>query len=207
MIRRIIVHMTLESHALHDFEERAAKAIARRKLQIGTQDLIRLLTDLGETSPPVSGPDRDFLVEYAGLTDAELSDEALAGIDATIGANRARASVEVQNESMTTQEVAQLLGMAPANVRRTVTEGALYSVKPTPSSHHRFPKWQFVDNRPLPGLREVIGALPEDYHPIEVAQFMLEPTDALRSMSPYQWLSEGGRVVDVVHLADGRSWE
>lgn len=199
--------MAIESLALHDFEDRAARAISRRKLQINAHDLIELLSDLGDASAPITQPDRDFLTTYAGLTDADLTDEVVAGIDAAIAANRAHASVEVRRMSLTTKDVATMLKMAPANVRRAVADGTLYSVKPTADSHHRFPSWQFIGDRHLPGLREVIGALPNDYHPLEVAQFMEETAEALRNMSPSQWLSGGGNIADVVALADGRSWE
>ncbi|MGO1802865.1 MAG: helix-turn-helix domain-containing protein [Microbacteriaceae bacterium] len=199
--------MAIESLALHNFEDRAAKAISRRNLQINPRDLVALLADLVDTSAPTTQPDRDFLTTYAGLTDADLTDESVSGVDASISVNRARASVDVQMDSLTTQDVAQMLNMDPANVRRAVTDGTLYSVKPTPGSHHRFPKWQFVGDRALPGMREVISALPDDYHPLEVARFIAEPAETLRNMSPAQWLAGGGNISDVVALADGRSWE
>lgn len=199
--------MSIESLALHNFEDRATKAILRRKLQINTRDLIALLADLVDTSAPTTQPDRDFLTTYAGLTEADLEDESISGIDANISANRARASMDVQRDSLTTQDVALMLNMNPANVRRAVLDGTLYSVKPTPGSHHRFPEWQFVGDRPLPGMREVISALPDDYHPLEVARFFAEPAETLRNMSPAQWLAGGGNISDVVALADGRSWE
>ena len=100
-----------------------------------------------------------------------------------------------------------MLGMAPANVRRAVAEGALYSVKTSPASHHWFPRWQFPHRHALPGLREVIGALPSNYHPVEVEEFMTAESDDLRGMSPLMWLAGGGDVAQVVTLADERSWE
>lgn len=206
-MRRIVAYMTIEAPTLFDFEERVRGALSRRNLPIDANEFIAVLAELGDTSAPTTAPDLNFLTAHAGVTAEDLTDDALRAVDATIAANRARANVVVAAESWTTDHVAKTLGMAPANVRRAVVEGTLYSVKPTPGSRHRFPSWQFVHGRPLPGMREVISALPQDYHPLEVKEFMTEPAESLRGMSPVQWLSEGGAVSEVVALADGRSWE
>lgn len=199
--------MTLEAPTLYDFEQRVRETLARRKLPIDAKEFITVLASLGDASAPTTAHDHDFLIAHAGLTEDDLSDDALRVADATIAANRAHANKTVANESWKTETVAEKLGMIPANVRRAVAEGAIYSVKPTPGSHHRYPAWQFINGRPLPGMREVITALPDDYHPLEVKDFMTEPVDALRDMSPVQWLAEGGAIDDVVTLAQGRGWE
>lgn len=197
----------IESTEFQDLEQRLEKAILQHQLDIKAHDLISLLADVGDASTPTTTSDREFLTQHAGLTDADLSDENVGKVDMVINANRSQAAVEVQRHTLTTQEVAHKIGMAPANVRRSVMVGTLYSVKSSPGAHHRFPDWQFVDDRPLPGLREVISALPNDYHPLEIADFMTEPAETLKNMSPVRWLSAGGDIDNVVALADERSWE
>lgn len=70
-----------------------------------------------------------------------------------------------------------------------------------PAGGHIFPRWQFTDDGPLPGLRRVLAALPVDYHPLDVAQFMTSDNEALRERSPAQWLANGGSVQTVADLA------
>lgn len=199
--------MTIESVAINDWEDRLSKSISLHGFSITARDIITILADAAEPSAPTTLHEQDFLTEYAGLTEEDLTPQALSAVDVEIAANRAVAARDVQAASLTTQQVADMLGMAPANVRRSVTEGTLYSVKTSPGSHHWFPLWQFPHRRALPGLREAVSALPRNYHPVEVETFMTEESEALRGMSPVAWLAGGGDVSDVVALADERAWE
>lgn len=199
--------MSIESIAISEWEDRLKESIRRHGLTISSREFMAVLADVAEPSRPITLPERAFLTEHAGLSDEDLTTEALREVDAEIARDRAVAARDVQSESLNTQQVAEMLGMAPPNVRRAVTEGALYSVKTSPGSHHWFPEWQFPHRRILPGLREVISALPRDYHPIEVESFMTEASDELRGMSPVIWLANGGDVAEVVALADERAWE
>ena len=158
-------------------------------------------------SAPLTRSDRDFLTAYTGLSAEDVTQEAVDAADAEIAANRSAAAMDVKEKSFDTQEVAAALKMAPANVRRAVRDGALFSIKTSPAGHHLFPKWQFPYGRALPGLNAVIGALPRSYHPLEIEEFMTEESEALRGMSPATWLDEGGNLADVVTLADEMAWE
>lgn len=199
--------MAIESVVINEWEDRLTKSISLHGFSITARDIMLVLADASEPSAPVTLLEKHFLTEHAGLTDEDLSPQGLLVVDVEIAGNRAVAARDVQNASINTQEVAEMLGMAPANVRRAVTDGSLYSVKTSPGSHHWFPLWQFPHRRALPGLREVISALPRNYHPIEVETFMTEESDALRGMSPVVWLAGGGDVAEVVALADERAWE
>lgn len=198
---------TTDSVAITEWEDRLGKAINRHGLAVTPRDIIAVLADAAEPSAPVTATERDFLTEHAGITGSDLTAQALSEVDVEIASNRAVAARDVQRDSLTTQDVAQMLGTAPANVRRLVGDGALYSVKASPGGHHWFPRWQFPHSRALPGLSAVINALPDNYHPVEVEAFMTETSEVLRGMSPVEWLAGGGEPSEAVALADERAWE
>lgn len=199
--------MSIESAAIYEWEDRLSKAISRRGLSVSPQDFLAVLSDVADHSAPLTRGDKDFLTTYTGLSDEDLTQEAVDAADTEIAANRSAAAKDVKEKSYDTQEVAAVLKMAPANVRRAVREGALFSVKTSPAGHHLFPRWQFPYGRALPGLNAVISALPRSYHPLEIEEFMTEESEALRGMSPVTWLAEGGNVDEVVTLAEEMAWE
>jgi hypothetical protein len=197
----------IESSALSEWEDRLTASIDQHGLAVSSREILEVLADATEPSPPITTAEHEFLTEHLGLTEADLTPQALAAADVEIAAQRARAETDVQDDALTTRHVAQMLHTAPANVRRLVGEGALFSVKATRNGQHLFPRWQFPRGRVLPGLDRIVAALPENYHPREVAAFMTESSDALHGMSPVEWLADGGTVGPVVDLADERAWE
>jgi hypothetical protein len=84
---------------------------------------------------------------------------------------------QVRRSALTTNEVAALLGRAPAHVRRSHLRGDLYAIKD--GRANLFPRWQFTpDGTPINGLRRIIGVFPDDFHPLDIAAVM---TTARRS--------------------------
>lgn len=199
--------MSIESASIYEWEDRLNKAISRHGLAISPQDFMAVLSDLSDRSAPLTGSDRNFLTKHAGLNEEELTQETVDAADIEIAATRSAAAQDVKTRTLDTQNVAALLKIAHANVRRAVREGTLFSVKTSPGGHHLFPDWQFHHERALPGLRAVITALPDNYHPLEIEAFMTSETPELRGMSPVTWLAEGGNVDEVVALADERAWD
>lgn len=149
-----------------------------------------------------SATQRAFLLSHTDLTEADLSDAALEAVDREITRGRAVADQQAEQESLSAGEVARLLGLSEQSVMGL---GDLYVI----DTRHgrRFPRWQFARNRSLPSLGAVIHALPDNYHPLEVEEFMTEPSDELSGMTPVEWLAEDGQPDPVVTLADARAWE
>jgi hypothetical protein len=114
----------------------------------------------------------------------------------------ARADMLVARRGLTTREVADLLGTATANVRRSAGQGDLYVAGQGRNREHLFPAWQLHEDRPLSHLREVITVLPTGLHPLDVEQFMTTGHEALGGRSPVDWLAGGGDPRPVVRLAD-----
>ncbi|WP_407344500.1 hypothetical protein [Pengzhenrongella phosphoraccumulans] len=109
--------------------------------------------------------------------------------------------------SRTTAQVAQMLGWEASRVRRMIALGGLYAKSIGRSQ--LLPAWQFEEQEPLPGLREVLAALPADQPPLEVEAWMTTPVTGLavdgEALSPRLWLISGGDPGEVVALTRPRS--
>jgi hypothetical protein len=108
-------------------------------------------------------------------------------------------------ELLSSAEVALLRGITVSNVSRAATEGRLFSV--LHSGRRYFPQWQFADGTPLPGLPEVIAAIPTDWTLGHLDAVMQAGDESLRGLSPVEWLRSGGAPKQVVALlADLAAW-
>jgi hypothetical protein len=133
------------------------------------------------TSPWVAGAERDPLVhsiaDYMALLETSLS----------------------------ASEAARFLKVDVSRIRQRLRERSLYGIDY--DGEHRLPRFQFERRRVIPGLRDVIAALPETLNPLDVAEWFLAPNPDLElaehaaSLSPRDWLLRGEPVAAVVHLA------
>ena len=107
--------------------------------------------------------------------------------------------------SLATGEVASLLKVDASRVRQRLREGSLLGIED--DGERRLPRFQFERGRVLPGLREVLPALPRGLPALDVAQWFLSSSLELevrgKAVSPRQWLLSGGAVEAVVQLALG----
>lgn len=108
--------------------------------------------------------------------------------------NRQRRAWPEVRDSVSVDAVAALLHIDGSRVRHRVRDGALYGFKVR--ARLRLPVWQFHDGAPLPALRAVLTALPDDLHPLEAAGFLTTPMEELAvadvPRSPRDWLAGGG---------------
>lgn len=163
-------------------------------------DILQEVVDT--TTDTLTEAERTFLVEVGGVDPALLSPERQVTAQARIKIETARADGVVARRGFGTSEVASLMGTAPANVRRAAGNGDLYTAGRGRNREHIFPAWQFSEGKPLQHLREVIGVLPRDLHPLDVEHFMTSAHEALGGRSPVEWLAGGGDPTLVVRLAD-----
>ena len=184
-------------------QERISRAIQQRHVSISTREFLDILVEASGTSEPLTEGEQAFLVEHAGVTRDQFTIEAGTLTNVRVTQMKAVADHEARTRSLMTSEVADLLGQEPSNVRRSLGAGRLYSVGSASRGRERlFPEWQFTqDGRVLPGLREVLAALPDNYHPLDVEHFMVGESEALRGRSPASWLAGGGEVQAVVEIA------
>lgn len=93
----------------------------------------------------------------------------------------------------TTSEAAKYLKVDVSRVRKRLRERSLLGIDY--DGERRLPRFQFERRQVLPGLREVIAALPEGLNPLDVAQWFLAPNPDLEAgdeaMSPREWPVRG----------------
>jgi len=109
--------------------------------------------------------------------------------------------------SLTTGQAARYLKVDVSRIRQRLRERSLYGIDY--DGERRLPRFQFERKQVLPGLREVLGALPEGLNPLDVAEWFLSSSPDLElekqgaALSPRDWLLKGESVSAVVRLAKG----
>jgi hypothetical protein len=107
--------------------------------------------------------------------------------------------------SYTTSEAAELLKVDSSWIRRRLRECSLFGIDY--EGRKRLPHFQFDGPRVIPGLREVLAALPKNLNPLDVAEWFLSRNRDLEDedmeLSPRQWLLSGRKAAPVVALAGG----
>lgn len=107
--------------------------------------------------------------------------------------------------SLTSGEAARYLKLDVSRIRQRLRERSLFGIDY--DGQRRLPRFQFERKQVLPGLREVLGALPEALNPLDVAEWFLSPNPDLEvaeadtPVSPREWLLRGLSVDSVVKLA------
>jgi hypothetical protein len=109
--------------------------------------------------------------------------------------------------SYSTSQAAQYLKVDASRVRQRLRENSLFGIDY--DGEKRLPRFQFERAQVIPGLREVLAALPEGLNPLDVAEWFLSPNPDLEietqdePLSPRDWLLKGHPAKDVVNLAEG----
>lgn len=191
------------------FESEVDRALHRRGDPMSAHDFLAVLEEVTSIAvEPLTSGEHDFLMENTDLQASDLSSEGHRSTNIRILAGQARSRLDLRENSLSTAEVATLLGRDPANIRRSRLDGALYSPgSGVPGQSLRFPRWQFVDGSPVPGLRKVIPAFPAHFHPLSIERFMLTANKELENMPPVEWLAMGGNPEAVAVLADELGYE
>ena len=140
---------------------------------------------------PVAEGDIEYLRAHGGQ-DARA---ALNGWEPTVAAGRCalaytREAGELIADSITVAQAAQRLGVDRSRISRRLRDKTLYSF--TIADRIRIPLWQFTGDRLLPGLPEVVAALPRGFSPAAVAARMRSPWEELGGQSITGFLAAGG---------------
>jgi hypothetical protein len=107
--------------------------------------------------------------------------------------------------SYSTAQAAKHLKVDASRVRQRLREHSLFGIDY--DGEKRLPRFQFERQHVIPGMREVLAALPKQLNPLDVAEWFLSPnpdleTDAQETpLSPREWLLQGQAVEPVVALA------
>lgn len=149
----------------------------------------------------LTAAEESLLREHGGIT--APAGDANSVRRAVLRASSSNLADETR-ESLTVEQAAKLLLVDGSRVRHRVRDRALYGFKI--GGGLRLPTWQFTHHDAIPGLRAVLGALPADVHPLEVAGLMTTPDRDLavadEPTSPRDWLVGGGDVSAVVAVVE-----
>ena len=108
-------------------------------------------------------------------------------------------------ESLSAAEAAKLLRVDVTRVRQRLRERSLYGLEY--EGTWRLPRLQFERRLVIPGLAQVLKALPPDLFPLDVVDWFLLPEPELQlerdaaSLSPRAWLLSGRPIDAVVKVA------
>lgn len=200
--------MMFMSSATHDYTARLEEALDRRGNPLTVEVLLDVLREASDsTAESLSAGEREFLLENTDLDESDLTPKARIVSQSRVARDRAAAQEHVHRSSLTTGQVAALLGRHEASIRRSKAAGDLYALPSGGGRTSRFPDWQFGDGEVAPGLRMIISAFPQHTHPLSIQRFMTMPNESLDQRSPVRWLLEGGQVEAVVALVDELSYE
>jgi hypothetical protein len=109
--------------------------------------------------------------------------------------------------SYSTRQAAKYLKVDASRVRQRLREHSLFGIDY--DGEKRLPRFQFERAQVIPGLREVLAALPKALNPLDVAEWFLSANPDLEideqetPLSPREWLLKGHAVEAVVKLAQG----
>jgi len=191
------------------FEYEVDRALHRRGDPMSAHEFLAVLEEVTSIAvEPLTAGEHDFLMKNTDLEEPDLDPGGRVATNLRVLAGQARSRAQLNENSLSTAEVASLTGRDPANVRRSRLEGALYSPGAgIPGQSLRFPRWQFVEGAPVPGLRNVIPAFPAHFHPLSIERFMTTENEDLEGMTPVAWLAMGGTPDTVATLADELGYE
>src|SRR6266404_6181305 len=108
-------------------------------------------------------------------------------------------------ESFSAAEAAKLLHVDVSRVRQRLRERSLFGIEHEGS--WRLPRFQFERRLVIPGLAQILKALPTDLFPLDVVDWFVLPDSDLQldsdtaPLSPREWLLSGRPVEAVVKLA------
>lgn len=161
---------------------------------------LSILEEATDSTATLTQGELDFLVNRAGIPAEAFKPDHASAAQLAIELQVSRAN-EQAAEGLTTTEVAEVLGIAPANVRRAAANGDLFASSRRKNRELVFPAWQFAGGRMLPNLRQVLNAFVVPMHPLDVEAFMSTAREELGNRTGIEWLQTGGAPEVLVRMA------
>lgn len=111
---------------------------------------------------------------------------------------------ELLKAALTGRQIASRLGVTPGRVSQRAAKGQLFGMMGR-NGMVVYPAFQLCENQLLPGLDQVVAAIPRGANAVAVARFFMTPHPDLHSteglVSPRDWLLAGNDPRVVVPLA------
>jgi hypothetical protein len=188
---------------------RTSDVLRRRGIEVTEEEFAALLDDALGAVQPTHAPDpRRVLTgpEVTALTAGGADLAARSPGEPGPAAEAAATLGALLASSLTVASAAARLGVDASRVRHRLLEGSLYGIRLR--GGWRLPAFQFTATDGLvPGVAEVLTAVPRDLHPLAVQRWLTAPSPDLliddSPVSPLAWLEAGGAPVPVATLAAG----
>lgn len=143
--------------------------------------------------------------QEAALREAGSFVEQLPAVSDRASTRTALRAKAIEDDSKTSREVAELLGISARRVRQRATEGTLFAIRR--EGIWRFPAFQFPNDSELPGWGRIAPAFGRDTSPVAVESFLGRPHVDLmvdgEQTSPVAWLASGHAPGAVAALVRG----
>lgn len=171
-----------------------------RETGLNSGDLARILTEEIAAAPEtvMSRTTIDYLSEHGGpgVADAvAVADPDTHAIDAESAARRL---AELLSSTIDINGAARRLGIDRSGVSRRLSRDQLWAI--TVGDRRRLPIWQFVDDTTLPGLAQIVPAIPDDVSPLQISARMETVDEDLGGRSLITYLIDGGDPAVAVDL-------
>jgi hypothetical protein len=179
--------------------------LAKAGLRVDPDQFLSLVEDAARRlTPPHPDPVNYFTLEQRDALREVGVDLSPLRDDETDGRARAVAEQAVLHDSaLTVSEAARTIGVDTSRIRHRLLARRLMGWKDR--GGWRLPAWQFTEHGVLPGLEQILAALPTDQPALVVAAFMTTPQEDLmarsRAITPCEWLQSGGDPERVARLA------
>jgi len=182
------------------------RVLARHNVGISGDELVAELDDaLSVASSPASEPlsetEATFVRAYGGPQAVGVLDEDPGQIARQLSQAVARQTVRAIVSTLSIVEAAALLGVDRSRISQLVSRHRLWAFRLGRSK--RIPRWQFTGAAVLPGLDQVVAAIPSGLAPQSVAGFMTTPQPELDEVAPVTFLVGGGDPKAVAKLLAG----
>lgn len=152
----------------------------------------------GDASQSLSAPEIQALHSVGAVLEPWAAGQAADPITGTVAGYMA-----LLDSSYSTRELARVLEVDVSRIRQRLRERSLLGVEY--EGEWRLPRFQFEGGRVLPGLAQVLRALPADLPALDVAEWFLSPNPDLeqgeRTLSPREWLLHGKDPAAVAAIA------
>ena len=187
------VHQSIQ-HLIETFE---AQGHGDELVVVLLRELAEILTKRQPRGGALSDEQVAFLIESGAFTATEFAETEASLARGDLAKLERKTRLAAITDSLSVAEVAQVLSIDAARVRRRQAKSDLYAF--LAGGRRRYPLWQFTGDpaRPvLPGLAALVHGIPADMHPASVQGFMTTPQEDLRvdgeRMTPVDWLLRGG---------------
>jgi len=172
-----------------------------RRLLLENEPLRARSSDVMSPSHALSAGELDALASV-GLTSERWKEEGASDPLAQSIAD----FMALLETSFSTSQAAKYLKVDASRVRQRLRERSIYGIEY--DGQKRLPRFQFERRKVIPGLADVLRALPPGMSPLDVAEWFLSPNPDLdlegrrAPASPREWLLSGRSVAAVVALAN-----